>query len=68
MVGCNSDHRTDPGLVHYRARGDDDLGAAAGASVLRLEPSTRLKYGTLGLLFVNVSIGGTLTNFAAPPS
>ncbi len=32
-----------------------------------LEPSERLKYGTLGLLFVNVSIGGTLTHFAAPP-
>ena len=30
-------------------------------------PSTTLKYGTLGLLFVNVSIGGTLTHFAAPP-
>jgi len=29
--------------------------------------SERLKYGTLGLLFVNVSIGGTLTHFAAPP-
>jgi hypothetical protein len=28
---------------------------------------TRLKYATLGVLFVNVSIGGTLTNFAAPP-
>ena len=24
-------------------------------------------YATLGLLFVNISIGGTLTNFAAPP-
>jgi putative Na+/H+ antiporter len=32
-----------------------------------LEPSQRLKYATLGLLFVNVSIGGTLTHFAAPP-
>lgn len=32
-----------------------------------LEPDTPLKYGTLGLLFVNVSIGGTLTHFAAPP-
>ena len=32
-----------------------------------LEPSERLKYATLGLLFVNVSIGGTLTHFAAPP-
>ena len=30
-------------------------------------PSTRLKYATLGLLFVNVSIGGTLSSFAAPP-
>lgn len=30
-------------------------------------PSTRLKYATLGLLFSNVSIGGTLTHFAAPP-
>ena len=29
--------------------------------------SQRLAYATLGLLFVNVSIGGTLTNFAAPP-
>jgi len=32
-----------------------------------LRPSPRLKYATLGLLFVNVSIGGTLTHFAAPP-
>ena len=32
-----------------------------------LNPSPRLRYGTLGLLFVNVSIGGTLTHFAAPP-
>ena len=32
-----------------------------------LQPSTRLKYATLGALFVNVSIGGTLTHFAAPP-
>ncbi len=32
-----------------------------------LNPSMRLKYATLGLLFVNVSIGGTLTHFAAPP-
>jgi hypothetical protein len=29
--------------------------------------STKLKYATLGLLFVNISIGGTLTHFAAPP-
>ena len=29
--------------------------------------STKFKYATLGLLFVNVSIGGTLSHFAAPP-
>lgn len=29
--------------------------------------SMRLKYATLGALFVNISIGGTLTPFAAPP-
>ncbi len=33
----------------------------------RFNPPARLAYGTLGLLFVNISIGGTLTNFAAPP-
>ena len=32
-----------------------------------LEPSQKFKYATLGLLFVNVSIGGTLSHFAAPP-
>ena len=32
-----------------------------------LRPSAHLKYATLGLLFVSVSIGGTLTHFAAPP-
>lgn len=32
-----------------------------------LGPSDKLKYVTLALLFVNVSIGGVLTNFAAPP-
>lgn len=31
------------------------------------EISTRLKYATLGVLFVNISIGGTMTSFAAPP-
>jgi len=29
--------------------------------------SDKLKYSTLGVLFVNISIGGTLTPFAAPP-
>lgn len=29
--------------------------------------SEKFKYATIGLLFVNISIGGTLTHFAAPP-
>lgn len=32
-----------------------------------LGPSNRLKYGTLALLFINVSVGSSLTNFASPP-
>jgi hypothetical protein len=32
-----------------------------------LMPSRRLKYATIGLLFVNISVGGTLSHFAAPP-
>lgn len=32
-----------------------------------MEISKKLKYITLATLFVNISIGGTLTNFAAPP-
>ncbi|MBY0269916.1 MAG: putative Na+/H+ antiporter [Burkholderiales bacterium] len=36
-------------------------------SIFATGASKRLKYATLGVLFVNVSVGGTLTNFAAPP-
>jgi len=36
-------------------------------SFYELRPPARFAYATLGLLFVNVSIGGTLTHFAAPP-
>ncbi|WDP89291.1 MAG: putative Na+/H+ antiporter [Desulfobacter sp.] len=32
-----------------------------------LKPSKKLKYATIALLFVNISVGGTLTHFAAPP-
>ncbi|MBR5330132.1 MAG: putative Na+/H+ antiporter [Akkermansia sp.] len=32
-----------------------------------LKPAPSLCYATLALLFVNVSVGGTLTHFAAPP-
>lgn len=38
-----------------------------GRQFYALGPSGKLKFATLGLLFVNVSVGGTLTNFAAPP-
>ncbi len=33
----------------------------------KLKPSPGLAYGTIGLLFVSISVGGTLTHFAAPP-
>ncbi len=32
-----------------------------------LQPTSKFKYATLGLLFVNISVGGALTHFAAPP-
>lgn len=35
--------------------------------VFKAGVSNRLKYATLGVLFVNISVGGTLTHFAAPP-
>jgi hypothetical protein len=35
--------------------------------VFKLGISNRLKYAILGVLFVNISIGGTLTPYAAPP-
>ena len=38
-----------------------------GKRFYELKPSRKLMYATLGLLFVNISIGGTLSHFAAPP-
>lgn len=35
--------------------------------VFRPNMPEMLKYGAIGVLFVNVSIGGTLTSYAAPP-
>ncbi len=35
--------------------------------IFRAEVPERIKYFALGVLFVNISIGGTLTSFAAPP-
>lgn len=38
-----------------------------GQKVFAYQPGKWFSYATLGLLFVNVSVGGVLTNFAAPP-
>ena len=38
-----------------------------GKQFYQLKPNPTHKYATLGLLFVNISVGGTLTHFAAPP-
>ena len=38
-----------------------------GKKLYELEPKESFKYATIGLLFVNVSVGGTLSHFAAPP-
>ena len=35
--------------------------------IFRPDVPEHLKYGALGVLFVNISIGGTLTSYAAPP-
>jgi len=37
------------------------------AQFYSLKPSEPLRYATMALLFVNVSVGGALTHFAAPP-
>jgi hypothetical protein len=37
------------------------------AQFYSLKPSESLRYATIALLFVNVSMGGALTHFAAPP-
>ena len=38
-----------------------------GQQFYQLNPTSTFKYATIGLLFVNISVGGTLTHFAAPP-
>ncbi len=38
-----------------------------GRRIYALGASPTLAYGTLGLLFVDVSVGGLMTHFAAPP-
>ena len=38
-----------------------------GKQFYRKKPSSTFAYATIGLLFVNISVGGTLSHFAAPP-
>lgn len=38
-----------------------------GQHFFRYHPSPRLAYATVALLFCNISVGGVLTHFAAPP-
>lgn len=38
-----------------------------GPQLFHSKTPERLKYAALGVLFVNISIGGTLTSYAAPP-
>jgi len=38
-----------------------------GPTVFRNDVPEKLRYAALGVLFVNISIGGTLTSYAAPP-
>ena len=38
-----------------------------GKQFYQCNPSPRFAYATIGLLFVNISVGGTLSHFAAPP-
>jgi hypothetical protein len=38
-----------------------------GQHFYRYKPSKVLAYASVGLLFTNISVGGVLTNFAAPP-
>jgi len=38
-----------------------------GYKLFELEPNEKFKYATIGLLFVNISVGGTFSHFAAPP-
>ncbi len=38
-----------------------------GKQFYQFRPRAVFAYATLGLLFVNISVGGTLTHFAAPP-
>jgi hypothetical protein len=59
--------RSAVGIADHRACGDDHRGADAGAADLQASNARAGKVSGAGVLFVNVSIGGTLTAYAAPP-
>lgn len=51
---------TEPGAMTISA-------VLLGKQFYQKKPSLLFAYATIGLLFVNVSVGGTLSHFAAPP-
>lgn len=51
---------TEPGAMTISA-------VLLGKQFYQKKPSLKFAYATIGLLFVNVSVGGTLSHFAAPP-
>ena len=54
-------------LVHHRTGGDDVAALLLSERFLGRNAPKNFMYVTVGVLFVNISIGGTLTPFAAPP-
>ncbi len=51
---------TEPGAMTISA-------VLLGKQFYKRKPSMVFAYATIGLLFVNISVGGTLSHFAAPP-
>ncbi|MFO0985444.1 MAG: putative Na+/H+ antiporter [Planctomycetota bacterium] len=67
--GRRSSRSRRSGLADHRASAAMTIACVLlGRKFYELGPSRRLKYATLGLLFVNVSVGSTLAHFAAPRS
>ena len=68
MVDSHPDRRPALRLASSREPGAMTISALLLARhFYHLPALARLSYATIGLLFVNVSVGGTLTQFAAPP-
>ena len=54
-------------LVEVTEMAPESAGRVPFSLVFEGGPSPSLRYATLGLLFTSISVGGTLTRFAAPP-